>query len=132
MLPFGSSSAAWTFDGTKAGQQLAVCQKMRVLQRRDFTIGGYTPAGRNFDAILIGDDEGRSLQYVAKVRDWFHAGHEVCSLQAVRWNRDEALPVQELPEARRGLTIITILLVSGRSRAVVITTRKKFNRDPTN
>jgi len=43
---------------------------MRVLQRRDFVIGGYTPAGRNFDAILIGDYEGRALKYVAKV----HAG----------------------------------------------------------
>jgi hypothetical protein len=37
---------------------------MRVLQRRDFLIGGYTPAGRNFDAILIGDYEGRALNYV--------------------------------------------------------------------
>jgi bifunctional non-homologous end joining protein LigD len=37
----------------KAGQRSAVWQKMRVLQRRDFVIGGYTPAGRNFDAILM-------------------------------------------------------------------------------
>jgi ATP-dependent DNA ligase len=34
-------------------------------------IGGYTPAGRNFDAILIGDYEGRALQYVAKVHGGF-------------------------------------------------------------
>jgi hypothetical protein len=31
---------------------------MRVLQRRDFVIGGYTPAGRNFGAILVGSYEG--------------------------------------------------------------------------
>ena len=37
-----------------------------ALQRRDFEIGGYTPAGRNFDAILIGDYAGRALKYVAK------------------------------------------------------------------
>jgi hypothetical protein len=30
-------------------------QKMRVHQRREFTIGGFTLGGRNFDAILIGD-----------------------------------------------------------------------------
>jgi bifunctional non-homologous end joining protein LigD len=44
----------------KPGQRSAVWQKMRVLQRRDFVIGGYTPAGRNFDAILIGDYDGRA------------------------------------------------------------------------
>jgi ATP-dependent DNA ligase len=43
----------------KPGQRSAAWQKMRVLQRRDFVIGGYTPAGRNFGAILIGDYEGR-------------------------------------------------------------------------
>jgi ATP-dependent DNA ligase len=52
----------------KPGQRSAVWQKMRVLQRRDFAIGGYTPAGRNFDSILIGDYVGRALQFVAKVR----------------------------------------------------------------
>jgi bifunctional non-homologous end joining protein LigD len=31
----------------KPGQRSAVWQKMRVLQRRDFVIGGYTPAGRS-------------------------------------------------------------------------------------
>jgi hypothetical protein len=38
---------------------------MRVLQRRDFVIGGYAPAGRNFDAILVGYYEGRKLEYIA-------------------------------------------------------------------
>jgi bifunctional non-homologous end joining protein LigD len=55
----------------KPGQRSAVWQKMRVLQRRDFVIGGYTPAGRNFGAILIGDYEGRALKYVAKVHGGF-------------------------------------------------------------
>ena len=55
----------------KPGQRSAVWQKMRVLQRRDFVIGGYTPAGRNFGAILIGDYEGRTFKYVAKVHGGF-------------------------------------------------------------
>jgi bifunctional non-homologous end joining protein LigD len=55
----------------KPGQRSAVWQKMRVLQRRDFVIGGYTPAGRNFGAILIGDYEARALKYVAKVHGGF-------------------------------------------------------------
>jgi ATP-dependent DNA ligase len=63
----------------KAGQ-LAVWQKMCVLQRRDFVIGGYTPADRNFNAILIGDYEGRALEHVAKVHGGFHPGGADCSL----------------------------------------------------
>ena len=44
---------------------------MRVHRRREFTIGGYTPGAQNFEAILIGDYEGRTLNYVAKVRAGF-------------------------------------------------------------
>jgi ATP-dependent DNA ligase len=44
---------------------------MRVFQTSDFVIDGYTPAGRNFDAILIGDYDGRALRYVAKVHGGF-------------------------------------------------------------
>jgi len=44
---------------------------MRVLQRRDLVIGGYTPVGRNFDAILVDYYEGRALMFVGKVRAGF-------------------------------------------------------------
>jgi ATP-dependent DNA ligase len=40
---------------SEPGQRSAGWQKMRVLHRRDFAIGGYTPAGRSFNTILIGD-----------------------------------------------------------------------------
>jgi hypothetical protein len=45
---------------------------MRVNQGQEFVIGGYTPSGRNFDAIIFGyyDDEGR-LVYVARTRNGF-------------------------------------------------------------
>src|ERR1700730_12237775 len=36
----------------KPGQRSAVWQKTRVLQRRDFVIGGYTPAGRNLEVSM--------------------------------------------------------------------------------
>jgi bifunctional non-homologous end joining protein LigD len=42
------------------GKRSGARQKMRVLQKRDFVIGGYTPAARNFDAILVGYYEGAS------------------------------------------------------------------------
>jgi ATP-dependent DNA ligase len=56
---------------TSQGRSGEPRQKMRVLQTRDFAIGGYTPAGSNFDAMLVGYYEGRALKYVAKVRAGF-------------------------------------------------------------
>jgi DNA ligase D-like protein (predicted ligase) len=53
------------------GKRSGAWQKMRVLQSREFVIGGYTPGGRNFDGILIGYYEGGELFYVAKVRAGF-------------------------------------------------------------
>jgi ATP-dependent DNA ligase len=35
------------------GQRSGAWQKMRVNQGQEFVIGGYTPAGRNFDAIIF-------------------------------------------------------------------------------
>src|SRR5215469_11047600 len=54
------------------GQRSGAWQKMRVNQGQEFVIGGYTPAGRNFDAIIFGhyDDAGRLL-YVARTRNGF-------------------------------------------------------------
>ena len=61
----------------KPGQRSAVWQKMRVLQRRDFVIGGYTPTDRNFDSILIGDYVGRAPVCRQGPRR-FHAGRADC------------------------------------------------------
>jgi bifunctional non-homologous end joining protein LigD len=38
----------------ESGQRSGAWQKMRVNQAQKFVIGGYTPAGRNFDAIIFG------------------------------------------------------------------------------
>jgi len=70
-------------------------QKVRVLQRRNFVIVGYTPAGQNFDTILIGDYVGRTLQFVAQVHGGFTPSVRNCSLQAIPRARNEDLPVQE-------------------------------------
>ena len=75
---------------------------MRVLQRRDFVIGGYTPAGRNFDAILIGDHEGRALQYVAKVHGGFTPTLRAAVFKRFQGLETKTCPFMNLPEARRG------------------------------
>jgi bifunctional non-homologous end joining protein LigD len=86
----------------KPGQRSAVWQKMRVLQRRDFVIGGYTPAGRNFDAILIGDYDGRALRYVAKVHGGFTPAMRAAVFKRFNGLETKNCPFKNLPEGRHG------------------------------
>jgi bifunctional non-homologous end joining protein LigD len=86
----------------KPGQRSAVWQKMRVLQRRDFVIGGYAPAGRNFGAILIGDYEGRALKYLAKVHGGFTPAVRAALFKQFHGLETKTCPFKNLPEARRG------------------------------
>jgi hypothetical protein len=90
-----SAITGWSRAGKAAEYRGADWQKMRVLQRRDFVIGGYTPAGRNFGAILIGYKERRALKYVAKVHGGFNPGDAGGCVQALRWARDKNVPLQE-------------------------------------
>jgi bifunctional non-homologous end joining protein LigD len=83
------------------GQRSAVWRKMRVLQRRDFVIGGYTPAGRNFGAILIGDYQGRALNYVAKVHGGFTPALHVAVFKRFHGLATNTCPFKNLPEGRR-------------------------------
>jgi hypothetical protein len=56
---------------------------MRLHQRRDLVIGGYTAVGRNFDAILVGGYEGREFKFEAKARAGFTPGVARIGVQAV-------------------------------------------------
>ena len=84
------------------GKRSGAWQKMRVHQRREFTIGGFTPGGRNFDAILIGDYERRTLNYVAKVRAGFTPAVRTALFKQFHGLETDRCPFKNLPEARRG------------------------------
>ena len=86
----------------KPGQRSAAWQKKRVPQRRDFVIGGYTPADRNFDAILVGDYESRELKYVAKVHGGFTPAVRAAVFKRFQGLETKTCPFKNLPEARRG------------------------------
>jgi bifunctional non-homologous end joining protein LigD len=55
----------------KPGQRSGAWLKMRVNQGQEFVIGGYTPAPKNFDALVIGYYEGSKLMYAARTRNGF-------------------------------------------------------------
>jgi DNA ligase D-like protein (predicted ligase) len=85
------------------GQRSGAWQKMRVNQGQEFVIGGYTPAGRNFDAIIFGyyDDQGR-LIYAARTRNGFTPVSREELFRRFRGLETERCPFVNLPEARSG------------------------------
>jgi ATP-dependent DNA ligase len=76
---------------------------MRVNQGQEFVIGGYTPSGRNFDAITFWyyDDTSR-LIYVARNRNGFTPASRDAMFKRFRALGTEACPFVNLPEARSG------------------------------
>jgi ATP-dependent DNA ligase len=76
---------------------------MRVNQGQEFVIGGYTPAGRNVDAIIFGyyDEEGR-LVYVARTRNGFTPASRDELFKRFRGLETDRCPFVNLPEARSG------------------------------
>jgi DNA ligase D-like protein (predicted ligase) len=84
------------------GKRSGAWQKMRVLQSREFVIGGYTPAGRNFDGILVGYYEARELVYVAKVHAGFTPAVRDAVFKRFRGFETKRCPFANLPETHRG------------------------------
>jgi DNA ligase D-like protein (predicted ligase) len=85
------------------GQRSGAWQKMRVNHAQEFVIGGYTPVGRNFDAIIFGyyDDEGRLL-YAARTRNGFTPASRDELFRKFRGLETAECPFANLPEARSG------------------------------
>jgi bifunctional non-homologous end joining protein LigD len=75
---------------------------MRVHQKRDLVIGGYIPAGRNFDSILVGYYKGRVLMFVGKVRAGFTPALRASVFKEFHGLETERCPFWNLPESRRG------------------------------
>jgi ATP dependent DNA ligase C terminal region len=75
----------------------------RVNQAQGFVIGGYTPAGRNFDAIIFGyyDGEGR-LVYAARTRNGFTPVSRDELFRRFLGLETAECPFVNLPEARSG------------------------------
>ena len=86
----------------ESGQRSGAWQKMRVNQAQDFVIGGYTPAGRNFDAIIFGHYDETGLLYVARTRNGFTPASRDELYRRLRGLENATCPFVNLPEARSG------------------------------
>jgi ATP-dependent DNA ligase len=84
------------------GKRSGAWQKMRINKVHEFVIGGYTPAPRNFDALVVGYREGRKLMYVAKVRGGFTPALRAAVFKQFRGLESDQCPFKNLPEERHG------------------------------
>jgi DNA ligase D-like protein (predicted ligase) len=84
------------------GRRSGAWVKMRVNQGQELVIGGYVPATKNFDSIIVGYYEGKKLMYAARVRNGFvPASREVVFKRFSELER-AGCPFQNLPESRKG------------------------------
>ena len=84
------------------GQRSGAWQKMRINQRQEFVIGGYTVGGKTFDALIFGYYEGDRLRYVARTRNGFTPALREQLFKRFRGLEMAECPFANLPEARSG------------------------------
>ena len=83
------------------GQRSGAWRKMRINRGREFVIGGYTPSGDNFDALIFGYYSGK-LQYVARTRNGFTPITRQQIFKRLKPLEIRQCPFANLPEARSG------------------------------
>ena len=95
--------------GRSDGKLTAVSRKQSVKSTsffigggQEFVIGGYTPAPKNFDAILVGYYEGKKLLFASKVRTGFVPASRESLFRNFEKLRTEACPFANLPETKKG------------------------------
>jgi len=84
------------------GQRSGAWRKMRINRGQEFVIGGYTPADKNFDALIFGYYDDGKLQYVARTRNGFTPATRKELFKRLKPLEIQQCPFANLPEARSG------------------------------
>ena len=84
--------------GLRTGAQ----QKTRVNQGKELVIGGYTPTGKNFDALIFGYYQGNKLMYAARTRNGFTPSLREKLFRQFKDLEIPQCPFANLPAARSG------------------------------
>ena len=86
----------------EAGQRSGAWQKMRVNRGQEFVIGGYTPSGANFDALIFGYYAGDQFMYAARTRNGFTPASRAQLYRLFAGLETPTCPFHNLPEAKGG------------------------------
>jgi DNA ligase D-like protein (predicted ligase) len=84
------------------GKRSGAWQKMRLNLGQEFVIGGFTPGGHGFDAVIIGVYQGRQLHYVARVRAGFVPASRLAVYAQLKPLISVLCPFVNLPEPSAG------------------------------
>ena len=86
----------------EAGRRSGAWVKFKVNRGQELVIGGYTPSGRNFDAILVGYYDDDRLIYVARVRNGFVPASRQALFDRFAGLELDSCPFANLPEPGKG------------------------------
>jgi DNA ligase D-like protein (predicted ligase) len=76
--------------------------KYRINLGQEFVVGGYTPGGNSFDAIIVGFYRGRDLLFAARVRAGFVPATRRQVFEKMKNLKTERCPFANLPEKSEG------------------------------
>jgi DNA ligase D-like protein (predicted ligase) len=87
----------------EGGERSGAWVKIRINSGQEFVIGGYTPAPRNFDSLIIGYYEANRLMFVAKTRNGFTPIVRDTVFKRIKGLRTPLCPFANLPEKKKGM-----------------------------
>jgi bifunctional non-homologous end joining protein LigD len=76
--------------------------KMRINKGQELVVGGYVPAGKSFDSLIVGYYDGDNLIYVARVRNGFVPALRVKVFERIRKLEFKTCPFSNLPQRNKG------------------------------
>jgi DNA ligase D-like protein (predicted ligase) len=84
------------------GRRSSTWVKMRLNKGQELVIGGYVPAPKNFDSIIVGYYERDDLIYVARVRNGFVPALRVKVFERFHKLEIKTCPFSNLPQRDKG------------------------------
>jgi hypothetical protein len=107
------------------GRRSGAWVKMRINEGQELVIGGYVPAPKNFDSIIVGYYERDDIIYVARVRAGFVPALRVKVFERFHKLEIKTCPFSNLPQrdkASKGERVDAVNLLSDR--------RQRFSFQP--
>jgi DNA ligase D-like protein (predicted ligase) len=86
----------------EAGERSGAWIKHRLNSGQELVIGGYTPGGNGFDALIVGYYAGKDLRFVAKVRNGFMPEMRREIFKQIKPLETRKCPFVNLPELKSG------------------------------
>ena len=91
-----------TDSAYEPGMRSGLWRKHRVNEGQEFVIGGYTPGGIGFDAIIVGFYRGKDLIFAARVRAGFVPATRRQLFAKIKGLKITKCPFANLPETAPG------------------------------